>query len=90
MSQTDASQPTKDDTSNFEFEAALSELEALVEQMEQGDMPLEASLKAFERGVSLSRQCQQSLTRAEQRVQILLDTQDGAQLADFTDTASAT
>lgn len=90
MSQSDSSQPTKDDAPSFEFEAALGELEALVEQMEKGEMPLEASLKAFERGVSLSRQCQQSLANAEQRVQILLDTHDGAQLADFTDTEQDT
>lgn len=54
------------------FEAALAELEALVERMEHGDVPLEESLQLFERGVTLTRQCQQALKDAEQKVEILL------------------
>ncbi len=53
------------------FEQALSELEGLVETLEQGDLPLEASLKTFERGVELTRTCQEALKEAEQKVQIL-------------------
>ena len=53
------------------FEDALAELERLVEALEQGDMPLEESLKSFERGVELTRTCQQALKEAEQRVEIL-------------------
>ncbi len=56
-----------------DFEKALSELESLVEQMEQGNMGLEESLKAFERGIVLTRSCQQALKEAEQKVQILLE-----------------
>ena len=56
-----------------DFEAALTELETLVEKMEQGDLSLDESLKQFERGVQLTRSCQQALQEAEQKVQILLE-----------------
>ena len=56
-----------------DFESALAELEALVEKMEQGDLSLDESLKQFERGVQLTRACQQALKEAEQKVQILLE-----------------
>ena len=55
-----------------DFEAALEELEQLVARMEEGDLPLEESLKQFERGVTLTRQCQKALQDAEQKVEILL------------------
>lgn len=55
-----------------DFEKALNELEALVAAMEKGDLSLEESLKAFENGVKLTRECQQSLRTAEQKVQLLL------------------
>ena len=55
-----------------DFEKALRELEQLVEKMEQGDLSLEASLQHFEKGVQLSRACQQALREAEQKVEILL------------------
>ncbi|WP_275097240.1 exodeoxyribonuclease VII small subunit [Sedimenticola hydrogenitrophicus] len=55
------------------FEQALSELESLVETLEQGDLSLEESLKSFERGVALTRTCQQALKEAEQKIQILTD-----------------
>lgn len=58
-------------TSKPSFEEALNELESLVETMEQGDLTLEESLKAFERGVELTRSCQQALANAEQKVEIL-------------------
>lgn len=68
------------------FEEALEELESLVEQMEDGDLSLEESLAAFEKGVKLARECQEALKAAEQRVQVLLR-QGGAegdeQLAPF-------
>ncbi|WP_320819598.1 exodeoxyribonuclease VII small subunit [Thalassolituus sp.] len=57
----------------FEFESALTELEQLVNHMESGELSLEDSLKAFEQGVNLTRQCQQSLAAAEQRVQLLIE-----------------
>ena len=58
------------------FEKSLADLEALVERMEEGDLSLEESLKAFEAGIRLTQQCQQALTQAQQRVQ-LLAVQDG-------------
>ncbi len=53
------------------FEAAMLELEKLVKQMENGDLSLDESLKAFERGVLLTRQCQKSLAEAELKVKML-------------------
>ena len=62
----------KTQTKSTDFEKSLKELEALVEKMEQGDLGLEESLKQFERGVELSRACQQSLREAEQKVEMLM------------------
>lgn len=56
-----------------DFEKALKELENLVEHMEQGEISLEDSLKCFERGIQLTRACQQALKDAEQKVNILLE-----------------
>lgn len=69
------------------FEASLEELESLVEQMEDGDLPLEDSLAAFEKGIRLARECQEALRQAEQRVRILLDGERGGSLAPFADPA---
>ncbi len=55
-----------------DFETAMRGLEELVERLEQGDLPLEESLAAFERGVMLTRACQTALKEAEQKVEILL------------------
>jgi exodeoxyribonuclease VII small subunit len=55
-----------------DFETALVELEALVERLERGDLPLEEALLSFERGVGLTRQCQSALQNAQQKVTILL------------------
>jgi len=55
-----------------DFESALKELETLVETMEKGELSLEDSLGHFERGVQLSRTCQQALKSAEQKVDILI------------------
>lgn len=55
------------------FEASIKELETLVNKMEEGNLSLEDSLKYFERGVTLTRQCQQALADAEQKVKILLE-----------------
>jgi exodeoxyribonuclease VII small subunit len=56
----------------LQFEKSLKELEALVAKMEQGNLSLEESLQHFERGVQLTRTCQQALKAAEQKVEILL------------------
>lgn len=55
-----------------DFEKSLAELESLVEKLETGDLSLEESLKAFERGVRLTRDCQGALAAAETQVEILL------------------
>ncbi|MCB1667251.1 MAG: exodeoxyribonuclease VII small subunit [Porticoccaceae bacterium] len=55
----------------IDFEKSLNELEALVEDMEQGNLNLEESLKAFEKGIKITRDCQQALTEAEQKVELL-------------------
>ena len=61
------------DLDGVDFEAALTELESLVAQMEAGEMTLEASLAAFERGVKLTRHCQAALKNAELKVKVLTD-----------------
>ncbi|ARB44708.1 exodeoxyribonuclease VII small subunit [Alloalcanivorax xenomutans] len=66
-----------------QLEESLDNLEALVERMESGEMTLEESLRAFEEGVKLTRQCQQALSRAEQKVQILLEQDPDAEPAPF-------
>lgn len=65
------------------FEASLNELEELVEQLEQGDQTLESSLKSFERGVELTRNCQTALHDAEQRVEQLIKKSGVEQLSIF-------
>ncbi len=55
----------------IDFESTLEQLEELVQEMESGELGLEASLKAFERGVKLTRQCQTALKNAELKVQAL-------------------
>ena len=66
-----------------DFEKALAELEALVERLERGDLPLDEALKTFERGVALTRHCQASLQAAQQRVEILLRKSGQAQIVPF-------
>jgi len=66
-----------------DFEAALDELEKLVDKMEQGDLSLDDSLKYFERGIQLTRTCQQALKDAEQKVQILLEKNGSTELESF-------
>ena len=58
-------------TDQMSFEEALGALETLVEQMERGELTLEESLASFERGVQLTRTCQEALKAAEHKVQIL-------------------
>ena len=67
------------------FEEALKELETLVEKMEHGDLSLEESLQHFERGVALTRHCQQALQEAEQKVEILLEKGEQTEIKPFTD-----
>ncbi len=68
------------------FEASLAALEKIVRELERGDLPLEESLKLFEQGVKLSRECQERLNQAERRVEVLLrDTEGRPVLSAFDD-----
>lgn len=66
-----------------DFEQALTELEALVAKMEKGESSLEEAMADFQRGIELSRTCQATLKAAEQKVQILMEHGDQAELAPF-------
>jgi exodeoxyribonuclease VII small subunit len=70
-----------------QFEASLQALETIVDQLERGDLTLEASLAAFEQGIRLSRGCQQALETAEQRIRILSEASDDAEPEPFSGTA---
>ena len=59
------------------FEDALNKLEKIVSKLEEGDIPLEESLKLFEEGIRLSRFCNQKLDEAEKKVEILLKGKNG-------------
>ena len=66
------------------LEKSLADLEALVEDLESGDLPLDKAMKKFEDGVKLTRSCQAALKEAEQKVQILLKSAGGEEsLEDF-------
>ena len=71
----------KQDSPNFE--ASLGELEKIVARLESGELSLENSLKEFERGVELTRNCHQALQKAEQRVQQLVDEDGQLRFEDF-------
>lgn len=66
-----------------QFEQSLDELEQLVAKMEQGDLGLDESLKSFERGISLYRDCQVALEQAELRVKLLTDPTDPGSARDY-------
>lgn len=63
------------------FEQALARLEEIVQKLEQGDLPLEQSLKLFEEGIRLSRICNNRLAEAERKVEILLKDKAGNMIA---------
>ena len=67
----------KTEAQNKNFEAGLAALEKIVRELEHGDLPLEESLKLFEEGVRLSRQCQERLNQAERRIEVLLRDGEG-------------
>ncbi|NMG65660.1 exodeoxyribonuclease VII small subunit [Azoarcus indigens] len=62
------------------FEAAVSELETIVQEMESGNLPLEQALECYQKGVGLLKYCQETLNKAEQRIRQL----EGEKLVDFT------
>ncbi len=61
---------------SYPFEESLTKLEGLVEKMESGDLTLEDSLKTFEEGIKLTRECQEALKQAEQKVNLLIEKND--------------
>jgi exodeoxyribonuclease VII small subunit len=68
-----------------DFESAISELEKIVKQLEEGDLPLDKSLALFERGVTLSRYCHDQLGAAQRRIELLTergDLKDASHLVD--------
>jgi len=66
------------------FESSLEELERIVRELEQGELTLEKSLELFEQGVKLSRDCQERLSQAERRIEVLMrDNQGRATVAPF-------
>lgn len=67
------------------FEASISELETLVNTLETGDLSLEDSLATFEKGVKLTKECQQQLSVAEQKVSMLVGEGEQMGLVDFND-----
>lgn len=66
-----------------DFEAALEDLETLVESLESGELTLEQSLQAFETGIKLTGSCQQALQDAEQRVQVLIEENGSETLREY-------
>ena len=69
----------------FDFEKALEQLEELVTAMEAGELSLEESLQAFEKGIKLTRECQTALKNAEQKVQVLINENGGTEELEFED-----
>lgn len=78
------SKPDNESSPVADFERSLDALEQLVEKMEHGEMSLEESLAAYERGVGLYRRCQTALEQAELRVRLLSDPQEPASAEPFT------
>ncbi len=68
---------------NLNFEESLSELETIVQRLEQGELNLEESMTLFERGLNLSQNSQVKLQAAEQKVQVLLNNNGNDELENF-------
>ena len=70
------------------FEQALEELEKLVDDMEQGELPLDDMIKCFERGTILSKLCRQKLSKLEKKIEVLVkDNGDGGKWQEFDDSS---
>jgi|TARA_B110000438_G_C15818788_1_gene653236 exodeoxyribonuclease VII small subunit len=74
-----------DKKTEINFEKALEELEAIVEKLESGDLSLEESLQSFEKGIKLTRQCQEQLSKVELQVQKLIEENGELKTIPFTD-----
>jgi exodeoxyribonuclease VII small subunit len=80
------SAPESNPSAVAEFERSLDELEQLVQRMEKGDLTLDDSLQAYERGIALYRNCQTALEQAELRVRLLSDPLEPEKSEPFDDT----
>jgi len=69
----------KEEISLDKLEQTIGELESLVEQLEGGELTLEQAVREFERGIKLTRQCQNALKNADRKVEILLESAEDAQ-----------
>jgi exodeoxyribonuclease VII small subunit len=68
-----------------DLEKSLAALEGIVEELENGDLPLEKAMLKFEQGIKLTRGCQSALKEAEQKVQVLMKSAGGEALQEFED-----
>lgn len=73
-------------TESLSFEQALQQLEQLVNELEQGELPLEDALQKFEQAIALSRTSQTQLQQAEQKVRLLIEQNGDQQLQPYEDT----
>lgn len=81
-----AKNKSTDNASNANgFESSLASLEKLINRMEQGELSLEESLKAFEEGIKLTREAQNSLAKAEQTIQLLLGDSEEPKVRPFSE-----
>jgi exodeoxyribonuclease VII small subunit len=64
-----------------DFEQRLAELEAVVERLEQGELPLDEAVRLFEQGMHLSESCKKELNEAEGRIQVLIERAGGSMQA---------
>lgn len=75
--------PKKHASTPLDFEKSLQQLNQLIEKMETGQLSLESSLSAFEEGIALIKNCQKTLTAAEQKIQILTEKSGKSSLKNF-------
>jgi exodeoxyribonuclease VII small subunit len=83
-----AAEASTDSSAVAGFERSLDELEGLVQRLEKGDLSLDESLQAYERGIALFRNCQTALDHAELRVRLLSDPEDPDSAQPFANDAS--
>jgi exodeoxyribonuclease VII small subunit len=80
--------PEEKNNKDIPFEQALEELEKLVDEMEQGELPLDEMIKHFERGTTLSKLCRQKLSKLEKKIEILVkDNATGGEWEEFDDSS---
>lgn len=72
-----------EDIKELKFEEALEKLETIVDELEEGSVDLEESLELFENGVKLARMCREKLTKAEEKVKILMEEEGELEVEEF-------